>query len=126
MNELTLYYLAASLLMIVGFVGLFWKRNLIKMVLAFALVDTGVNMFMVALGYRPELTAPIVDDPSLFSDAAALLVRPGAVVDPVVQALVLTAIVIGVGVTALMLSYVVRLYATRGTLDIAELRRLKW
>ncbi|MBN2799278.1 MAG: NADH-quinone oxidoreductase subunit K [Deltaproteobacteria bacterium] len=113
-------------LMLVGFMGLVWKRNLIKMVLAFTLIDTGAHLFLVALGYLPGATAPIVDDAGMFAQAQSLMVRQGAVVDPVVQALVLTAIVIGVGVTALMLSYVVRIYARRGTLDIAELRRLKW
>ena len=48
------------------------------------------------------------------------------IVDPVPQALVLTAIVIGVGVTALMLAYAVRLYAREGTLDVSAFRRLKW
>ena len=46
--------------------------------------------------------------------------------DPVPQALVLTAIVIGLGVTAVMLSYVIRLYALRKSLDIRDFGRLKW
>jgi multisubunit Na+/H+ antiporter MnhC subunit len=48
------------------------------------------------------------------------------VIDPVPQALVLTAIVIGVGVTALMLSYALKLHSRKHTLDIAKLTELKW
>jgi multicomponent Na+:H+ antiporter subunit C len=42
------------------------------------------------------------------------------IIDPVPQALVLTAIVIGVGVTALMLAYVYRLVAQKRSLDIGD------
>ncbi|MBU1431160.1 NADH-quinone oxidoreductase subunit K, partial [Myxococcota bacterium] len=48
------------------------------------------------------------------------------VMDPVPQAMVLTAIVIGVGTTALMLAVIVRLYARHKTLDVNTLARLKW
>jgi multisubunit Na+/H+ antiporter MnhC subunit len=47
-------------------------------------------------------------------------------VDPVPSALVLTAIVIGLAVTALMLSYAVRLYQHHGTLDVDRMKELKW
>ena len=47
-------------------------------------------------------------------------------VDPVPQALVLTAIVIGFGVTALMLTLVMRIYSIYGTVDASRLRGLKW
>jgi multisubunit Na+/H+ antiporter MnhC subunit len=48
------------------------------------------------------------------------------IIDPVPQALVLTAIVIGVGVTALMLAYAYKLYEKKRTLDIAKFTELKW
>jgi len=47
-------------------------------------------------------------------------------VDPVPQALVLTAIVIGFGVTAVALALVIRLYRHHGTLNIDEIKNLKW
>ena len=46
--------------------------------------------------------------------------------DPVPQALVLTAIVIGFGVTAVALALVIRLYRHHGTLNIDEIKNLKW
>jgi multicomponent Na+:H+ antiporter subunit C len=46
-------------------------------------------------------------------------------VDPVPQALVLTAIVIGLATTALMLALAMRIYEKYRTFDITEIRRLK-
>ena len=123
-NEL--YVGTAIGLIVIGFVAVLTRRNLLKIVLGFSIADTGVNLLIVSLGWLPGRTAPIVDDPSMFSDAAGLVVDAGRVVDPVPQALVLTAIVIGVGVTALMLAYVIRLYAVGGTLDVRQFGRLKW
>ncbi|MEO0113427.1 MAG: sodium:proton antiporter, partial [candidate division WOR-3 bacterium] len=46
-------------------------------------------------------------------------------VDPIPQALVLTAIVIGLGTTALLLSVAIRIYEKYKTFDIKEIKRLK-
>ena len=71
-------------------------------------------MVMVSIGYVTGGTAPIINDAVPIAEAAS------RVVDPVPSALVLTAIVIGLGVTAVMLSYAVRIYKARGTLMIDE------
>jgi multicomponent Na+:H+ antiporter subunit C len=123
-NEL--YVGTAIALIFIGFAGVLTRRNLMKMVIGFSVIDTGVNLLIVSLGYLPGRTAPIVNDPKYLADASSLAVDAGKLVDPVPQALVLTAIVIGVGVTALMLSYVIRLYATEKTLDVRQFGRLKW
>jgi multicomponent Na+:H+ antiporter subunit C len=119
LNPSTLYLVTAILLIVIGLTTAMIKRNLLKIVLGFALVDTGIHLLIASLGVFPGRTAPIVN-------SEELLQNPQLMVDPVPQALVLTAIVIGVGVTALMLAYVIRLYAKRGSLDIREFRRLKW
>ncbi len=62
-------------------------------------------------------TAPILDRDV---DAAARFV------DPIPSALVLTAIVIGLATTALMVTYVVRLARTKGTLEVSSYKELKW
>jgi multisubunit Na+/H+ antiporter MnhC subunit len=65
-------------------------------------------------------TAPILSN-------RALLENPSAkAVDPVPQALVLTAIVIGVAVLALALSIVMRIYETHGTLNVDKIKELRW
>ncbi len=115
----TLYLVTAILLIVIGLAGALVRRNLLKMVLGFSLVDTGIHLLIATLGSNPERTAPILDKESLLGN-------PDLIVDPIPQALVLTAIVIGVGVTALMLAYVIRLYALRKSLDIRDFGRLKW
>lgn len=122
----SIYMGTAFVLILVGLACALLRRNLLRMVLGFAIVDTGVHLLIATIGYIPGRTAPIVDDQAMFEDAASLAVDAGRFVDPIPQALVLTAIVIGVGVTALMLAYVVRLYAVRRTLDVREFRRLRW
>jgi multicomponent Na+:H+ antiporter subunit C len=101
-------------LIIIGLWGMLTQRNIIRIIIGFSLMDTGIHMVMVAIGYITGGTAPIINDAVLFSDAV------NRVVDPVPSALVLTAIVIGLGVTAVMLSFAVRIYRTRKTLMIDE------
>jgi multicomponent Na+:H+ antiporter subunit C len=108
------------LLVMIGVWGMLTQRNLIKIIIGFSIIDTGVHLVLVSIGYLPARTAPILDDAVSRSAAAA------QVVDPLPSALVLTAIVIGLAVTALMLTYAVRLYEARGSLDIAEYKELRW
>ena len=107
-------------LIIIGLWGMLTQRNIIRIIIGFSLMDTGIHMVMVAIGYITGGTAPIINDAVLFSDAV------NRVVDPVPSALVLTAIVIGLGVTAVMLSFAVRIYRTRNTLIIDECSESKW
>jgi multicomponent Na+:H+ antiporter subunit C len=108
------------ILILIGFYGALTHRNLLRMIVAFSIADTGVNLVIVAIGYMHGRTAPIVDATLNAADAVA------RVIDPVPQALVLTAIVIGVGVTALMLAYALKLHEKKRSLDIAEFTELKW
>jgi len=121
-----LYTITGGLLILIGFAAIMLKRNLIKIMLGFVLVEAGVHIMIICFGYIPGRTAPIVDSPNLLTDAAAMTAAPTQFVDPVVQAIVLTAIVIAVGVTALMLAYVVRLYGTHKSLDVGRYVSLKW
>jgi multisubunit Na+/H+ antiporter MnhC subunit len=107
------------LLILIGSYGALTNRNLLRMIIAFTIVDSGVNLVIIAVGYMHGRTAPILDATVSAADAVA------RIIDPVPQALVLTAIVIGVGVTALMLAYAYRLYEKKRTLDIANLTELK-
>ena len=107
-------------LVLIGLWGMLTQRNMIRMIVGFSLTDTGVHMVMVSIGYVTGGTAPIINDAVPIADAANL------VVDPVPSALVLTAIVIGLGVTAVMLSFAIRIYKARGTLMIDECTESKW
>ena len=101
-------------LVLVGLWGMLTQRNMIRMIIGFSLMDTGIHMVMVSIGYVTGGTAPIINDAVPIADAV------NRVVDPVPSALVLTAIVIGLGVTAVMLSFAVRFYKARGTVMIDE------
>ena len=79
------------------------------------IVEYAVNLFFILLGYRPNAEAPILDKSTTITN----------LVDPLPQALILTSIVIGLGVTALMVALVVRLYEKYKTFDIDEIRRLR-
>ena len=106
-----------ALLIVIGAWGMMTQRNMLKMVIGFSIIDTGVHVMIVAMGYVAGGNAPILD-----SDVLA----DTPIVDPVPSALVLTAIVIGLAVTALMLIYVVRLGRTKGSLDITSYKDLRW
>ena len=101
-------------LILIGAYGALTNRNLLRMVVAFTIADSGVNIVIVAIGYMRGRTAPILDAAVSAQDAVQ------RIIDPVPQALVLTAIVIGVGVTALMLAYAYRLVAQKRSLDIGD------
>jgi len=111
------HYVGSFGLVLIGLYIVLVKSNLIKVIIGINLIDTGVNLFLVSVGYIRMGTAPI------FSEAEA---AGRQMVDPVPQALVLTAIVIGVSVVALALSVAIRLYEHYGTLDLGKIRELKW
>ena len=108
------------LLILIGLHGALTNRNILRMIVAFSVANTGVNLVLVAVGYMRGRTAPIMDDAVPVTEAAS------RIIDPVPQALVLTAIVIGVGVTALMLAYAYKVYDAKRTLDISKCSELKW
>jgi multicomponent Na+:H+ antiporter subunit C len=110
----------AFLLMGLGVWGLVSRRHLIRIIIGFSLLDTGIHLLLVAVGYRTDGTAPIA------AGALSPAELPAASVDPVPSALVLTAIVIGLAVTALMLSFAVRMYARNKSIYIDKNRELKW
>ena len=115
-------YVCAIILLALGMYMLMVKKNLIQVVCGLGLLDYGVNLFIVSIGYNEGATAPLY-----IANELKYLGQEGAVyfVDPVPQALTLTAIVIALATSALMLALIVLLYRHYGTLDIREIRRLR-
>jgi multicomponent Na+:H+ antiporter subunit C len=107
-------FLAVAALVGIALYIIMSKRNLIKLVMGIAILEAGVNLFLITLGYREAGVAPIYTD-----------VPAGIMVLPVPQALTLTSIVIGVSILALMLSMIVHTYRHTGTLDSEASRKLK-
>jgi multisubunit Na+/H+ antiporter MnhC subunit len=107
------------MLFMIGLYGVMVKRNLIKIIISLIIMESAVNLFLVMIGYRKDGIAPIM---TKGMEAETFVARA---VDPVPQALVLTAIVIGLGVTAMTIAIAMRLYERYGTYDIKEMRKLK-
>lgn len=112
------FFGGSILLILIGLYGIITRKNMIKILISLALMDTGVNLLLVALGYVEAADAPIIN--SVVRNNSA------AFVDPVPQALVLTSIVIGTAVLGLGLALVIKIYDKYSTLDITEIRGLKW
>jgi multicomponent Na+:H+ antiporter subunit C len=107
-----LQYFALAL-MLVGVYGLLSQRNAIKMIVSLNIFEIGINVFIISVGYVKGGIAPI-----LTSDATSSSLL---YVDPLPHALVLTAIVIGVGVTALALALARNMYKKYGTYELDEM-----
>lgn len=112
-----IYYIGAFGLIFIGLFTMIAKRNYIKVIIGLSILETGVNLFLIAVGYISNGTAPI------FSKAG---IEAENMVDPVPQALVLTAIVIGLAVLGLALSLAIRLYKHYGTLNLQEIKEQRW
>ena len=112
-------FFAVIILIAVGMYALLFKRNLLKIAMGITIVQSGVNLFLITLGYRKDGVAPI------FTNLPSGTDIPGELVLPVPQALTLTSIVIGVAVLALILSLIIKIFQEYGTLDTYNMRRLK-
>lgn len=112
-------YSLCFILIAIGLYGVVVKKNIVKIVLGLAIMEYGVNLFLILIGYRFRGEAPIMD---AATDSSHFVANA---VDPLPQALVLTSIVIGLGVLALLVAICIRLYERYGTFDITAMRRLK-
>jgi multicomponent Na+:H+ antiporter subunit C len=111
-------YATSILLILIGLYAVLTKKSLIKIIIGLSIIDGGIHLLLIGIGYIKNGTAPIFSPG--FENAADKMV------DPVPQALVLTAIVIGFGVTAVALSLIIRLYRHHKTLNIDQIKNLKW
>ena len=102
-------------LLLAGLYGVITSRHLVHLILCLSVMQSSTYVLLLAIGYREGGRAPI------FSD-----LEPGTpVVDPVVQALTLTDVVVGTTVTALLLAIAVQLHKRHDSLDPGELHPLK-
>ena len=108
-------YVAVALLVLMALYSILTQKNLIKIAVGVAVLGSSVNLFLVLLGYRHGGEIPIY---YLKGEGKAMVL-------PTPQCLTLTAIVIALATTALMLSLIIMLHKHYGTLDIDEIRRLR-
>ncbi len=108
-------YALAAWLLLWGLYGVVTSRNLIHLVICLAVVQSSTYVLLLAIGYVAGGVAPIYAD-----------MPPGTpAVDPVVQALMLTDIVVEATVVALLLALAVQAHDRGGTLDPAGLLRMR-
>ncbi|MDR1376381.1 MAG: cation:proton antiporter subunit C [Synergistaceae bacterium] len=108
-------YVLVALLIIMALYSIMTQKHLIKICIGIAILGSSVNLFLVLLGYRHGGGIPIY-----------FLSGPDkAMVLPTPQCLTLTAIVIALATTALMLSLVILINKHYGTMNIDEIRRLR-
>ena len=112
-------YTLCLILFMIGLYGALTQKNLIKIIIGLGIMEYAVNMLLIMVGYRHVGIAPILDRHILLDKFLA------TAVDPLPQAMVLTAIVINVAVLALSIAVAMRLYQKYGTYDITEIRRLR-
>lgn len=99
------------ILFLIGFWGIIAKKHIIKKIFALTILNSSVVILFILEGSRIGADAPIIGGGSQ------------NIVDPVPQALMLTAIVIGVCITALALAMSYRLYKFTNSFDIDVIRK---
>jgi len=108
-------YLMCFILFLTGLYGVITRRNLLKIAISLSIMEVSAFLFFTLIGYVEGGKAPIVSP-----------AEPNQVyVDPLPQAMVLTAIVIGLATTSLLLAIIIRIYGKYGTFDIREIKNLK-
>jgi multicomponent Na+:H+ antiporter subunit C len=108
-------FLLPAWLFAIGLYGIITSRHFVHLIGCLSVVQSSTYVLLLAVGYRTDAAAPIFADQKVGTPA----------VDPVVQALVLTDIVVGATVTALLLALAVQVYKRNGTLDPHRLRPLR-
>ena len=92
--------------MLCGFFGIIFKKNLVMKIISMDIMSTGVIAYYVLIASRDGLYTPIISNTNRVDYA-----------DPVPQAVILTAIVIGFSIQALMLVCVMKLAKNNPTLE---------
>lgn len=112
---MTINYIGSFFLIFIGLLIMVTKRNLLKIIMGMDILDAGINLLLISVGYRMGGAVPI------FSNDLS----SSKFVDPIPQALTLTSIVIGACVTTLALALVVKIKEKYNSIDSRDIRRLR-
>lgn len=106
-------------LFFIGLYGIVTKKNAIKIIISIIIMENAVNLFLLLVGYQKGGFAPVMTE-GMSAEAFA-----AGAVDPLTQAMVLTSIVIGLSIVALMVAIAIRIYDRFGTFDVSKIKDLK-
>lgn len=109
-------YFVAGVVVLLGVIGIARSRNLVHAIVCLSIAQSGTYVFLLAVGYQNGGLAPIF---------GGTVTKHTAVVDPVVQALALTDIVVSAAVTSMLLALVIQIVKRRGTVDPDDLNRME-
>ena len=112
-------YALCFVLIAIGLYAVVVKKNLVKIVMGLAIMEYGINLLLILIGYRKGGAAPILEKGMSLASFAR------TAVDPLPQAMVLNIIVINLGMLLLLVAICMRLYERYGTFDVTAMRRLK-
>ena len=106
------YYLAVFLLLGIGAYMMMANRNLVKKVIGMNVFQTGIFLFFIVAAFVEGASPPLLNAPAPY-------------VSPLPHVLILTAIVVGVSLTAVALGLIVRIYGEYGTLNTTAIREMR-
>lgn len=109
---MTIFYALCASTIIACAVHMALSRNLLRMLLGLALLSTGVNLALFVAGGVSSRMPPIIEEGGKTLGEAA---------DPLAQALILTAIVIGFALTLVLAAMVLRAWRATGSLDARDI-----
>ena len=120
-------YILALAVLLAGLYAMVAKKNIVKIIVGLLAIDYALNLLLVLVGYREVVRAGCRESglPPILAEGQTPAQLAAMAVDPLPQAMVLTSIVIGLGLTALMVALGIRLYERYGTFDTNRIRRLR-
>lgn len=108
-------YVMCFVLLAIGIYAILAHRNVIKIIIGVLIAQCAIHLFLVLISFRRDGEAPL----HAAEDSPALMV------DPLPHAMVLTAIVVGLATTVLLVALAIRIYDKYGTYDIDKIRELR-
>lgn len=103
--------IASIILFLIGIYGLLAHKNIVKSIISISIMDVSIILFFLGINYEYGINPPI----GITENVA----------DPVPQALMITAIVIGVAVTSVALTMFIALYHSYGTTNWEKARKIR-
>ncbi len=122
MISFLLAYISITLfaMMLLGIYGVATRSNLIKKIIMLNVMGDAINMLFILIGYR--LVFPVF--PPIYERHITFEEFLNRSVDPVPQALVLTAVVIGMAMNILLTTYAIQFYRLHGTVDVRDMAEM--
>ncbi len=112
----TIVTIGSMTLLFIGLFGLLTQKHFIKIFISIAIMETSVFLFFIGNIFNNTFTAPIISE--RFGDVSKMN-------DPIPHAMILTAIVIGMAVLALGVSFAIEYFKLTGNTEIDKMNGMK-